>query len=151
MRLHICHKHLLSIVFASAAFFTFQWLWLPLTPERREEGTRHSSRLILQTWLRKRMLRCHLTTFETFLTVTKNGRFWVWPPTRGASRSFSCYGKSVVRSYDKDEGDSLQWAACLTLCERVRSPDHIHKNIKSDRLKETWISISASGLWEHDM
>lgn len=50
MRLHICHKHLLSIVFATAAFFTFQWLWLPLTPERREEGTKHSSGLTLQTW-----------------------------------------------------------------------------------------------------
>lgn len=42
-------KRALSVVYAAAAFFTFQWVWLPLILERAEEGNK--------TLL---MLRCHL-------------------------------------------------------------------------------------------
>lgn len=137
MRLHICHKRLLSIVFATAAFFTFQWLWHPLTPERREEGTRHSSGLTLQTcfkahdkvsfsdiwslpycgknywlriWIQKAAVASHLNSECSVVFQS------TW------SKSFSRYGKFVVRSYDKDEGDN--------------------KRVKSSRLRETCISLS---------
>lgn len=88
----------------------------------------------------KLMLRCHLD-MRNLLHRDKRCWLWIWivPHSRhhrlltfirGASRPFSCCGKLVVQSYDKDEENSLRISGGWT---RSRSQD-----TKSSRLQETW-------------
>lgn len=123
MRLHICHKRSLSIVFATAAFFTFQWLWLPLILERREEGTRHFSAMVPQTWFKahakvslrhpKPSLVWQKMLVKDLNSKSNSGVYhihinWVDPHQRCFTVLLLLW-KVCTENYNTDDDSSLQW------------------------------------------